>query len=66
MLLDLAKGVVWPAVLCQSSCDVCSTPVIHETGPYSETLLSFYHYFPKALVEDSHVFKGMFMVLEME
>ena len=30
------------------------------------TLLSQHYYFPKALVEDSHVFKGSFMVLKTD
>ena len=28
--------------------------------------LSHHHYFPKAVAEDSHVFKGIFMVLMIE
>ena len=36
------------------------------TPLFLNTLLSHHHYFPKALVEVSHVFKGTFKVLGID
>ena len=40
--------------------------VVHLLAVVRNILLSRHHYFPKALLEDVHVFKGIFMVQVMD